>query len=358
MNIISKIAENSYVAWVTIARQIDENFNSIQKNTVNNKNTIVDVQQDISDIKSDYVKKDELPSFESFEVSVDDNANSININGAKYTLIANDNVLSLTQYIATAISKLTLSEIECTKVQEGGGNKYIGTSYSLNCAINIVSLNQTLSINVSNETNNKYKLAVYDGSSYILKDNNWRTTHGAINCSVPVMNDVSATTISGIVKWGTKSNTITTTGAKNFTVYLTEENKQTISSRISQENISATSKVTAKCPIMKGIDGTNGSCNTFVKDIVYGNTSGTIDLGVFDFAAGEIPTFAVPTCINKKLHGYNAEGSFEDTCWKVNETVTTSLNGCETEYDIYCIFDDTNNPKPNAGNSKINIKIK
>ena len=164
MNIISKIAENSYVAWVTIARQIDENFNNIQKNTVNNKNTIVDVQQDISNIKSDYVKKDELPSFESFEVSVDDNANSININGAKYTLIANDNVLSLTQYIATAISKLSLSEIECTKVQEGGGNKYIGTSYSLNCAINIVSLNQTLSINVSNETNNKYKLAVHDGS--------------------------------------------------------------------------------------------------------------------------------------------------------------------------------------------------
>ena len=33
MNIISKIAENSYVAWVTIARQIDENFNNIQKNT-------------------------------------------------------------------------------------------------------------------------------------------------------------------------------------------------------------------------------------------------------------------------------------------------------------------------------------
>ena len=365
MNIISKIAENSYVAWVTIAKQIDENFNNIQKDIVDNQNTItniqqdiIDVQQDISNIQSDYIKKDELPTFESSEVTVDENANSINVNGKKYTLVANDNILSLTQYVATTINKLTLSEIEYTKLQEGGGNKYIGTSYSLNCAIDIVSLDQTLSINVNNETNNKYKLSVHNGSSYILNDTDWRTAQGIINCSIPVMNNVSTTNISGIVNWGTKSNTITTTGAKTITVYLTEENKQTISSTISQENISVTSTVTAKCPVMKGTDATNTSCNTFVKDIVYGNTSGTIDLGVFEFAAGEIPTFAVPTCINKTLHGYNAEGSFEDTGWKVNETVTVSLNGCETEYDIYCIFDDTNNPKPNAGNSKINIKLK
>ena len=38
---------------------------------------------------------------------------------------------------------------------------------------------------------------------------------------------------------------------------------------------------------------------------------------------------------------------FEDTGWKVNETVTTSLNGCETEYDIYCIFDADMKPEKN-----------
>lgn len=358
MNIISNIAQNSYVAWITIANKLDENFNTIEKNNISVHEEIVNIKNDVTNISNEYVKKDELPSFVSSEVSVDENANSININGSKYTLIASDNVLSLQQYIPTSINELTLSNIEYTKLENGSGQKYIGTSYSLNCAIDIFSTQQVLTVSVNNETGNKYKLAIHNGSSYILNGTTWRTTNGNVTCNVPVMSDVNTVTISGNTSWGSKTNKISTADTKTFTVYLTEEGKTPISSKISQQNIIATATVTGKCPIMKGNDGLHNSCNTFVKDIVYGNTSGTIDLGIFEFNSGDIPTFAVPTCINKKLHGYNAEGSFEDTGWKVNETVSVTLNGCMTEYNIYCIFDDTNNPKPNAGNSKINIKLK
>lgn len=354
MKIISKIAENSYVAWLKIAQQIDENFAELQSSIGGNPGGSVDLSSyvsktELNETLSDYATKEDLNSLDiqSNEVKVDTSANSIVADGTKYTINVTDNVISVSQYVATTISELSLSNINVTKTQKGGGNYYIGTTYTLVCGIDVTSDNQTLNVQISNPTNNEYKVSVHNGVSYIYQDAEYHTDANTITVSgITVMNDVQNSTIVGTVSWGSKTNTVKTSGEKTFTVYLTEKGKETVSKQIKQTQISASSTANAMVPIVKGIDGTPENCSTVIKDVVYNES--VSDLGTVSWATGECPTIAVPTCLNKKLTGYDAASGMKDNSWGIIKTVTYTINGCLTEYNIYAVLTN-DEPTPVIG---------
>ena len=222
----------------------------------------------------------------------------------------------------------------------------------------------TLTINVANPTVNNYKLAVHDGTTYIINDTEYRTTNGDITQDVSnyIMADVANSSVSGTTTWGTKTHSVTTTGEKTFSVWVTEEGQSTLPKKtVKQSAINASVTVTGMAPVMKGTDATATTCTTKVTDLVYGQVNGEISLGTHTFSAGQVPTIAVPTCAGKTLKGYNAEGSFQDTSWAIVATANYTLNGCTTEYAIWCITKDPNAqplvPKPNAGEGTVLLKL-
>jgi hypothetical protein len=301
---------------------------------------------------------------DNYTTSVNPDANSITVSGTKFTFSFENNVMSVNQYIATALKSVSLSTINATKTNTGGGNKYIGTSYELTAGIDVTTTEQTLTINVTNTTANKYKLAVHDGTSYIINDTDFRTTNGNITHDVSeyIMADVANSTVTGTTTWGTNTHSVNTENEKTFSVWVTEEGKTTLAKKTAtQSNINASVTVTGMAPVMKGTDATAATCTTKVTDLVYGAVDGEISLGTHTFGAGEVPTIAVPTCAGKTLKGYNAEGSFQDTSWAIVATAEYTLNGCTTEYAIWCITEDPNAdvlvPKANAGEGTLLVKL-
>jgi hypothetical protein len=99
-------------------------------------------------------------------------------------------------------------------------------------------------------------------------------------------------------------------------------------------------------PVVKGIDGTPENCSTVIKDVVYNET--VSDLGTVSWSTGECPTIAVPTCLNKKLAGYDAASGMKDNSWGIIKTVTYTINGCLTEYNIYAVLTN-DEPTPVIG---------
>ena len=335
---------NAYLDWV-------KNGDSIKEHVITSQNDIVEMKADIIDIQ------DKLSLIN--DVAIDDDANSFVIDNVNYKLNINDNIISVEKYAPATIQELSMSLPETSPVTIGDGIKYVGTTYTIGWSTTSIPSTQTLTINVSNVTANKYKLSIYDGTSYIMQDTDYRVTNGTINMELPVdTTNTSLNSITGKTTWEKFEHVISTSTPKTFTVYLTEINKQPISKTIKQQQVFAKATITPKCPILKGTDGTYQSCITFVKDILFDEISDIIDLGIFEFAAGEIPTVAIPTCLNKSLYAYSEYGAFNDNSWKANNKITVSLNGCTTEYDIYCMCDDLGNPKQLAGNCVENIKLK
>ena len=176
------------------------------------------------------------------------------------------------------------------------------------------------------------------------------------------MADVANSTVSGTTTWGTNTHSVNTEGEKTFTVWVTEEGQATLASKsTTQSNINASVTVTGMAPVMKGTDATADTCTSKVVDLVYGQVNGELNLGTHTFSAGQVPTIAVPTCAGKTLKGYNAEGSFQDTSWAKVATATYTLNGCTTEYAIWCITEDPTAvplvPKANAGEGTLLVKL-
>ena len=140
-----------------------------------------------ADIIASYVAADNAIKdwvAETYTTTVNPNANSITVNGTKFTFSFTNNQMSVSEYIVTSLGTLSLSTISSTKTNTGGGNYYLGTTYSLVCGIDVTSTQQTLTIPVSNSTSNKYKLSVHDGTSYILEDADFRTTNGNVTQTI------------------------------------------------------------------------------------------------------------------------------------------------------------------------------
>lgn len=291
-------------------------------------------------------------------------SNSFVVNGAQYSIIVDDTgALSVSKYIATSIKSVDLSNISVsTAIQIDGNNKtteekYVGTPYELSTIINIPSnQKQNISINVSNETGNKYKLAIHDGSSYILNDTSYnRTTSGAIsyNIDLGVMNDISGSK-EGVVDWENISYSVSISDnneLKRFTVYLTESGKSPVKFFKDQANITATATITPKVPFLYGKTGAYTGCTYLIKDIKRGDASVNSYSVNLTFNKGDIPTFALPTCIGKTLKCFNDTGSMEDTSLTYISKETVNLHGCNTEYAIYKY-----GSQPWVGSATIKIK--
>lgn len=354
MNKISSIAENSYVAWLTIAQQIDANFTE-----VSNKIPNMDNYLSSSEIAAEYATKSELEEIKlnGSDLSVDDTANTIQVNSTKYTLVVDKNVLSVQQYVPTVLSKVVLGNVSYTATATGGGVKYVGTTYETVCGIKFNDTTQVITSYISNPKHNKFKIAIHNGLTYVYNDTSWRTGEETIYLNINhLLNDVSNQTRTGTVSWGIHTNSTSVTNLRSFTVYLTESNNVSLKT-VSQSQISTTQQVIAKVPIMKGKDATYINCKELLTDVEYKSTIGNIVITDVEFNANEVPTIAVPTCLGKTLEGYDGGGTFKDISWKVYTTGTYTLNGCTTKYDIYCVCNPDGTPKKNAGKSKNVIKL-
>ena len=317
----------------------------------------------IDEVVTSYVAGDEAVKAwvtASYTTTVNPTANSVTINGEQIKFSFTDNVLSVSKYIETSISSVSLSTVNSSKTQTGG-SFYVGTSYTITAGIDMAADTQTLTVKVNNPTSNNYKLAIHNGTSYILEDADFRTTNGNITQTIAAVADVANVDYTGTASWDSYTHKVSTTGHTTLTAYVTEEGKQTISKSVTQSSVSASAVAKGKAPVMKGTDATAEGCTSFVKDLVYGEVSGTIELPIQTFAAGQVPTIAVPTCAGKTLQGWNAEGSFQDTSWAVIETKTVELHDCSTEYAVYCVVENPNAevlvPKANAGEGKVLIKL-
>ena len=287
-------------------------------------------------------------------------SNSFVVNGAQYSIIVDGTgALSVSKYIATSIKSVDLSSIldgvisttiDENYVASGSAEKYIGESYVLGVEIH-TKANQEIQVNVSNETGNKYKLAIYDGSTYILNDTSYtRTTSGIISYSaVNAMDDVGPVEKRGNVQWAETKLSASTSGEKTFTVYLTESGKTPIVMPKTQPRITGNVSITPKVPFLYGKNGTSAGCTYHIKDIKRGNI-GSFEQN-FTFNKGDIPTFAIPTCIGKTLKCFNDTGSMEDTSLTYIGKETVNLHGCNTDYDIYKY-----GSQPWVGSATIKIK--
>ena len=274
---------------------------------------------------------------------VSSTANSFVVDDTQYSIILDETgALSVSKYIATSITSVTLHSLSATKTtlidgeSKTSDERYVGTTYNFMVGIDIADSSQTINIDVLNPTSNNYKLAVHDGTSYILDDTDYhRTTNGGISCtSNSVMADVANISSSGKVAWAQTQLSADTTGEKTFTVYLTESGQTTVSKSATQEHINATVSITPKVPFLYGTTGAAEGCTTLIKDIKYGNV-GTFDQN-FTFNEGDTPTFAIASCLNKTLKCFNDTGSLQDSSLtKIEEEKLATLNGCTTYYDIY-----------------------
>lgn len=280
------------------------------------------------------VTRASLPTVQT--VSVSDSKNSVTIDGTKYTLSISDGVLSLSPYKSTSITSYSLSTISANKTQTGGGNFYVGTTANVSYGIDITSTSQTLTIHIDNPTSNKCKLAVSDGSaSYLRQDTSYASLNGDITVSIGsayIMKDVATNTYSSIpITWAAaKQYSANTTGERTFKIYLTEQNKSTITKSITQANINASVTIAAKVPALYSTD--NFSTKTLIKDIVYGSIPSTLDFGAG--ISKKVTYIAIPKAINKTISKIvTGIGNLAFT--KQSTTKTISHGGSSLEYDIY-----------------------
>ena len=300
---------------------------------------IADISTDIVDGKlSYYVTKDELQNIGGC-TTVNPDENSFSVNGVDYTVNIVNGVLSVNKYVATSISSVSLSTINASKTASGGGTKYVGTSYELTVGIDVTTTSQTLTINVNNTTGNKYKLAVHDGTSYIINDTNFRTTNGNITYDVSnyIMGDVANSTVTGTTTWGTNTHSANTENEKTFSVWLTEEGKTTLTKKTAtQTNISSSVTVKGKLPLAFALNTNLIGAN--IVDLEYGSLQNTIER-VMSANKGDRYTIAIPTVPNKytKVEAKEVESGFPINGFftKIETGVQKTINGCTSTFDIY-----------------------
>lgn len=280
-------------------------------------------------------------------VSIDNNNKEFKIGTNKYTLMINNNVLSIQEDIPVSFTSFAVNP---TTLATSGDNvtrttDYVGKSYTgatIQKTVNNTDI--TLTASIYNPQGKQFAYTFKNESGTVIHSGT--STDTSVTCTVKqrdYFNDgTSATVANGTFTWAkrTASSTITC-----------KSNKNTNSDGVANETFSCviagttkTAKIaggqscsfsaTPKVPFMRGTAGTGASCTTLIQDITFGSIPTSFDQN-FTFAKGDIPTFAIPSCLSKTLTCFNDTGALQDTSLKKIGTQPLTLNGCTTNYDVY-----------------------
>ena len=284
----------------------------------------------LSYVEDNYIGKGEALT------SVDTTKNTFKIGNNDYVLTNIGGVLSIQEDIPVTFSSFNVNP---TSVATSGSDitrttDYVGKSYTGGTIQKTVNdTNITLTASVSNpqgktftyEFKNESGTVIYSGTStgtsvsYTVKQRDYFTDGPSVkveNGTFTWANRTASSTIGG--------------GSETFSCKI---NSTTKTAKVTGgQKCSFTAK--AKVPFMYGTNGQGSGCTTFIQDITCGSVPGSFDKN-YTFAAGNIPVFAIPSCLGKTLKCFNDTGALEDSSLKKDSTQTLTLNGCTTDYDIY-----------------------
>lgn len=295
----------------------------------------------LSYVEDNYIGKGEALT------SVDTSKNTFKIGNNDYVLTNIDGVLSIQEDIPVTFSSFSVNP---TSVAVSGGNvsrdtDYVGKSYTGGTIQKTVNdTNITLTASVSNpqgktftyEFKNESGTVIYSGTStgtsvsYTVKQRDYFNDGPSVTVADGTFTWANRTASSAI---SCKSNKNTSgDGAANET-FSCKINSTTKTAKVTGGQ-SCTFTAKAKVPFMYGTNGQGSGCTTLIQDITCGSVPGSFDKN-YTFAAGNIPVFAIPSCLGKTLKCFNDTGALEDSSLKKDSTQTLTLNGCTTDYDIY-----------------------
>ena len=276
-------------------------------------------------------------------VSIDNNNKEFTIGTNKYTLMINNNVLSIQEDIPVTFSSFSVNP---TSLATSGsdinrGTDYVGKSYTGGTIQKTVNdTNITLTASVSNPQGKTFAYEFKNESGTVIHSGT--STGTSVSCTVKqrdYFNDGTSVKVeNGTFTWDgiTKSSTITC-----------KSNKNTSSDGVANETFSCkinsttkTAKVTGgqKCSFTaKGkvliayATSSNSTANLTTKDIT-SNEYTTIK--TIKVNAGITCTIYVPTCLNISPVITIAGVNVIPTSFK-KETKSLTINGCTTNYDVY-----------------------
>ena len=276
-------------------------------------------------------------------VSIDNNNKEFTIGTNKYTLMINNNVLSIQEDIPVTFSSFGVNP---TSLATSGsdinrGTDYVGKNYTGGTIQKTVNdTNITLTASVSNPQGKTFAYEFKNESGTVIHSGT--STGTSVSCTVKqrdYFNDGTSVKVeNGTFTWAgiTKSSTITC-----------KSNKNTSSDGVANETFSCkinsttkTAKVTGgqKCSFTaKGkvliayATSSNSTANLTTKDIT-SNEYTTIK--TIKVNAGITCTIYVPTCLNISPVITIAGVNVIPTSFK-KETKSLTINGCTTNYDVY-----------------------
>lgn len=280
--------------------------------------------------------------------SVDTTKNSFKIGNNDYVLTNTNGVLSIQEDIPVTFSSFAVNP---TSVATSGSSitrdtNYVGVSYdggTIQKTVNNADITLTATVNnpqsksFTYEFKNESGTVIHSGTS-----TNKTSVSYTVNQRDYFTDGPSRTIANGKYTWANATvSTSTITCKSNKNTSNDGTGNETFSCKIN--STSKTAKVTggqscsfiakAKVPVLYGTNGQASGCTTKIKDFEYG-ASISLDQNL-TFAKGNIPVFAIPTCLGKTLKCFNDTGALEDSSLKKNSTQTLTLNGCTTDYDIY-----------------------
>lgn len=223
-------------------------YNSAVTYTTNNYATKTSVQEVVTTFNAslnDYALKSEITDNDTKP----NGTGSFSADGVDYTISFDENgTISVSKYVATTVSSVSVPALTATKTTSGGGRFYVGYSYNVVVGIDVTSTSQSVTATFKNDTKQAFEVKVYDGTSYCYT---YSMPAGLANPSITftsshVMSDVANKTYTGVVAFN-KSYTpsVDTTGEKTFTVYA-NDGKTVKSSSKAQSNINASTTISSK----------------------------------------------------------------------------------------------------------------
>lgn len=288
--------------------------------------------------------------FGKMRVSSEGDENKIVVNGTTYIFLVNDRgELSIQPDVPVTFTSFSVNP---TSLATSGNSitretDYVGKSYTGATIQKLVNnANITLTASVSNPQDKQFTYYFKNESGTVIHEGTatGTTVTYTVNQRDYFNDGTSVTVADGTFTWAkrTASSTISCKSNKDidgngpdkvtnevFTCKINNDSKTAMVTGGQSCSFTATPKV----PIMYGTNGTGAGCTTLLQDYTYGGTM-SLDKNL-TFNAGNIPVFAVPTCLGKELKCFNETGALEDTSLKKSTTTTLTLNGCTTEYDIY-----------------------
>ena len=276
-------------------------------------------------------------------VSIDNKNKEFTIGTNKYTLMINNNVLSIQEDIPVTFSSFSVNP---TSLATSGsdinrGTDYVGKNYTGGTIQKTVNdTNITLTASVSNPQGKTFAYEFKNESGTVIHSGT--STGTSVSCTVKqrdYFNDGTSVKV--------ENRTFTWAGVTKSSTITCKSNKNTSSDGVANETFSCkidsttkTAKVTGgqKCSFTaKGkvliayATSSNSTANLTTKDIT-SNEYTTIK--TIKVNAGITCTIYVPTCLNISPVITIAGVNVIPTSFK-KETKSLTINGCTTNYDVY-----------------------